>query len=86
MYQDVQAIDKEVRDANMEKLAEDVKQYFIEKYGEEQTEEKQADISESLYKLEKKSVRKMILEEQKRPDGRKIDEIRPLSCEVRSLS
>ncbi len=82
MYQDVQAIDKEVRDANMEKLAEDVKQYFIEKYGEEQTEEKQADISESLYKLEKKSVRKMILEEQKRPDGRKIDEIRPLSCEV----
>ena len=50
--------------------------------GEEVAQEKSSDISESLYKLEKKSVRKMILEEQKRPDGRGIDEIRPLSCEV----
>jgi len=82
MYEDVQAVDKEVRDENMDKLAEDVKAYFVEKYGEEVAQEKVADIGESLYKLEKKSVRKMILEEQKRPDGRKIDEIRPLSCEV----
>lgn len=82
MYQDVQAVDKEVRDTAMDKLAEDVKAYFVEKYGEEVAEEKATDIAESLYKLEKKSVRKMILEEQKRPDGRKIDEIRPLSCEV----
>ena len=82
MYKDVQAVDKEIRDANMDKLAEDVNAYFMEKYGEEVAESKKADIAESLYKLEKKSVRKMILEEQKRPDGRKIDEIRPLSCEV----
>jgi len=66
----------------MDKLSADVMAYFVEKYGEDVADEKKADISESLYKLEKKSVRKMILEEQKRPDGRKIDEIRPLSCEV----
>ncbi len=82
MYEDVQAVDKEVRDTAMEVLLEDVKTYFIEKYGEEVAEEKATDIADSLYKLEKKSVRKMILEEHKRPDGRKIDEIRPLSCEV----
>ncbi len=82
MAQDVQAIDKEVRDENMAKLAEDVQAYFVEKYGEEEAEAKKTDIADSLYKLEKKAVRKMILEEHKRPDGRKIDEIRPLSCEV----
>ena len=82
MYKDVQALDKETRDKNMEKLAEDVKAYFVEKYGEERVEEIKTDIADSLYKLEKKSVRAMILNEHKRPDGRKIDEIRPLSCEV----
>ena len=82
MYQDVQAKDKEVRDSNMDKLSEDVNAYFIEKYGEEKLEEVKQDIADSLYKLEKKCVRKMIFEEHKRPDGREIDEIRPLSCEV----
>lgn len=82
MYKDVQALDKEVRDANMDKLAEDVTAYFVEKYGEERAEEVKQDIADSLYKLEKKCVRKMIFEEHKRPDGRAIDEIRPLSCEV----
>ena len=82
MYKDVQATDKEVRDANMDKLQEDVVAYFTEKYGEEETESKLTDIKESLYKLEKKCVREMILKEHKRPDGRAIDEIRPLSCEV----
>ena len=82
MYKDVQAFDKETRDKNMEVLAEDVKTYFVEKYGDERAEEIKADITDSLYKLEKKSVRAMILNEHKRPDGRQIDEIRPLSCEV----
>ncbi len=82
MYEDVQAADKEVRDANMDKLKEDVTQFYIDKYGEEETENKKRDIADSLYKLEKKCVRKMIFEEHKRPDGRALDEIRPLSCEV----
>ena len=82
MYQDVQAVEKEIRDKNMEALAEDVKTYFTEKYGEERAEEAKQDILDSLYKLEKKCVREMILKEHKRPDGRAIDEIRPLSCKV----
>ena len=82
MYKDVQAIDKEVRDENLDKLKEDVTEYFVEKYGEEDAESKKRDIADSLYKLEKKCVRKMIFEEHKRPDGRALDEIRPLSCEV----
>ena len=82
MYNDVQAQDKEVRDANMEALATDIQNYFVEKYGEEETENKSADIAASIHDLEKQCVREMILKEHKRPDGRKIDEIRPLSCEV----
>ena len=82
MYQDVQATDKTVRDANIEKISEDITNYFVEKYGEEEAAEKTVAIADSIHDLEKACVRKMILEEHKRPDGRKIDEIRPLSCEV----
>ena len=82
MYKDVQAQDKETRDANMEAIAQDIQNYFVEKYGEEETEEKSADIAASIHDLEKKCVREMIHKEHIRPDGRKIDEIRPLSCEV----
>ncbi len=82
MYQDVQAQDKEVRDANIEAISADIQNYFVEKYGEEETQNKQADIAGSIHDLEKECVREMILKEHKRPDGRKIDEIRPLSCEV----
>ena len=82
MYQDVQAQDKEVRDANMDKLAEDIQAYFVEKYGEEETEAKSTEIVNSIHDLEKECVREMIFKEHKRPDGRRIDEIRPLSCEV----
>ncbi len=82
MYQDVQAVDKEVRDENIAKITEDITNYFVEKYGEEETENKKQDIADSIHDLEKECVREMILKEHKRPDGRKIDEIRPLSCEV----
>lgn len=85
MYKDVQATDKEVRDENIDKITEDIKAYVTEKYGEEALEERKNDIAESVHDLEKACVREMILEEHKRPDGRKIDEIRPLSCEVSVL-
>ncbi len=85
MYQEVQAQDKETRDANMEKLTEDIQNYYLEKYGEEKTEEDKRHIADSIHDLEKACVREMILKEHKRPDGRKIDEIRPLSCEVSVL-
>ena len=82
MYQDVQAQDKDTRDANMDAIATDIQTYFTEKYGEEWIEEHASDIAASIHDLEKECVREMILKEHKRPDGRKIDEIRPLSCEV----
>ena len=82
MYQDVQAQEKEVRDANMDKLTEDIIAYYTEKHGEEETEKAMYHITTSIHDLEKKCVREMIYKEHKRPDGRKIDEIRPLSCEV----
>ena len=82
MYVDVQAQDKEVRDANIDKITEDVIAYFIEKYGEEKVEEMKSDILESIHKLEKLCVREMIFVEHKRPDGRSLTDLRPLSCEV----
>ena len=82
MKQDVQTPDKLERDVKIDKLAEDVKAWYVEKFGEEKAEEDKADIGEALYKLQKKTVRKLILEEGKRVDGRGIYDIRPLSCEV----
>ncbi len=82
MYQDVQAVDKEVRDANIDKITEDITNYLLEKYGQEFIDERNQEIGEIIYKLEKKCVRRMIYQDHKRPDGRAIDEIRPLSCEV----
>lgn len=82
MKQDVQTPDKPERDEKIDKLTEDVKAWYCEKYGEEKLEEDSKAIADSLYKLEKKTVRKLILEEGKRVDGRGIYDIRPLSCEV----
>ena len=82
MYQDVQAPDKETRDENMDKITEDITSYVVEKYGEEEAENRKQDIADTVHDLEKECVREMMLKEHKRPDGRKIDELRPLSCEV----
>ena len=82
MKNDVQTPDKIDRDNVLAKLTEDVKTWYAEKFGEEKAEEDSKAIGEALYKLEKKSVRSLILEEGKRVDGRGIYDIRPLSCEV----
>ena len=82
MKKDVQDKDKMVIDRRMDALAEDVKEYLKEKHGEEFVEENKQAIGEVLYKLEKKTVRSLIFDEHKRVDGRALDEIRPLSCEI----
>ena len=82
MKTDVQTPDKIDRDNVLAKLTEDVKAWYKEKFGEEKAEEDKAAIGDALYKLEKKTVRKLILDEGKRVDGRGIYDIRPLSCEV----
>ena len=78
----LQEADKETRDNNISTVTDKIKEAYTEKFGEEALEEHKADIGEAIYKLEKKCVRDMIFFEHKRVDGRKIDEIRPLSCEI----
>ena len=82
MYKDIQEVDKTQRDNNVAIITEDILKYFEEKLDENVLEENKKDIIDSVNKLEKKCVRELIYNEHKRPDGRKIDEIRPLSCEV----
>ncbi|MBQ9314983.1 MAG: polyribonucleotide nucleotidyltransferase [Clostridia bacterium] len=81
MYEAVQAVQKEDRDEKIDALTKEIEEHLKEKYGEEY-DEKAAKLGDAIYKLEKKTVRHMILEEHKRVDGRAIDEIRPLSAEV----
>ena len=82
MKQKVQEKDKETRDNNVDELTAKIQEVYTEKFGEEAFEEHKSDIGEAIYKLEKKCVREMIFNEHKRVDGRALDEIRPLSCEV----
>ena len=78
----VQEIDKDTRDNNVAVLTEEIENALAEKLGEVEFEKRKQEIGEAVYKLEKKCVRDMIFYEHKRVDGRAIDEIRPLSCEV----
>ncbi len=82
MKQDVQTANKPERDAKIDQFTSDVENWYAQKFGEEKLEEDKKAISDAIYKLEKKTVRKLILEEQKRVDGRGIYDIRELSCEV----
>ena len=82
MKEKVQEKDKETRDNNVDELTAKIQEVYTEKFGEEEFEEHKSDIGEAIYKLEKKCVREMIFNEHKRVDGRALDEIRPLSCEV----
>ena len=74
--------DKIERDDAVAALTEEIKNYFAETKGEEFAEENAMAIGEAVYKLEKYTVRGLIFNEHKRVDGRGLDEIRPLSCEV----
>ena len=68
--------DKNLRDQNLQPIEEDVRAKF------DPENERPAVIGECLYKLQKFIVRRWLLEEGKRVDGRKMDEIRPLAAEV----
>lgn len=68
--------EKQVREENIRQITEKLEEAFAD------NEEWLAILGEAIYQYEKKTVRKMILKDQKRPDGRKITEIRPLAAEV----
>ena len=74
--------DKNVREANMKVFYEELYAHFEGKYNEE---ENGAEITEAVEKLMKYIVRRWILDEGKRVDGRGITDIRPLSAEVSIL-
>ncbi|MBQ7534901.1 MAG: polyribonucleotide nucleotidyltransferase [Stomatobaculum sp.] len=68
--------DKMARDKAVDELTERCKEALAEK------EEWLPLIGDAMYQYEKKTVRKMILKDHKRPDGRQITEIRPLAAEI----
>ena len=82
MKEKVQEEDKTIRDKNIDELTEKIVNAFEEKFGEEEKDAHKQDIGEAIYKVEKQCVRELIFNEHKRVDGRALDEIRPLSCEV----
>ena len=82
MSEAVLATDKTVRDEKVEAVNEFVKEEYKNKFGEETYDENKLAVSEALYKLEKKAVRNLVINEGRRVDGRGLDEIRPLSAEV----
>ena len=78
----LQELDKETRENNVANVTAEIEEFLKTKYSEEEFEAIKPQIGEAVYKLEKKTVRYMILEEHKRVDGRAIDEIRPLGAEI----
>ncbi|MCD7739516.1 MAG: polyribonucleotide nucleotidyltransferase [Lachnospiraceae bacterium] len=67
---------KQVRDENIRQITARLEEAFADK------EEWLPLLSDAIYQYQKKTVRKMILKDHKRPDGRAINQIRPLSAEV----
>ena len=68
--------DKQTREENIRVITEKLEEAFAE------NEEWLAVLSEAVYQYQKKTVRKMILKDHKRPDGRAITQIRPLAAET----
>ncbi|MGF0018326.1 polyribonucleotide nucleotidyltransferase [Sporofaciens sp. SGI.106] len=68
--------EKLVREENIRRITEKLEEAFAD------NEEWLAKLGEAVYQYQKKTVRKMILKDHKRPDGRAIDQIRPLAAEI----
>ena len=68
--------EKQVREENIRNITAKLEEAFADK------EEWLAILGEAVYQYQKKTVRKMILKDHKRPDGRALNQIRPLSAEV----
>ena len=69
--------DRHVREKAEEEADAQILEHFAEKYGEQKRE-----ILDTCYKIKKEIMRSKILNQGIRPDGRKLDEIRPIWCEV----
>ncbi|MCB7303542.1 polyribonucleotide nucleotidyltransferase [Bariatricus massiliensis] len=68
--------DKQTREENIRAITDKLAEQFAD------NEEWLAKLGDTVYQYQKKTVRKMILKDHKRPDGRAIDQIRPLAAEI----
>ncbi|MBA4550041.1 polyribonucleotide nucleotidyltransferase [Thermoactinomyces intermedius] len=82
LIQAVQVIDKQERQDAIDQVKEEVLAQMAEELTEEEWAEQEKDMNTVLDQIVKEEVRRLILEEGKRPDGRAVDEIRPLSSEI----
>ena len=82
--------DKTVREERLAVINDKISEYLNKEYAEisgsdNYAKENEPMINECMYKLQKETVRRWLLDDQKRVDGRKMDEIRPLAAEVAVL-
>ncbi len=74
--------EKEARDEKLDELKSEIIEKEVEAAAEDEKEEKEAQVKSALKKVEKELVRSNIIENNKRLDGRKTDEIRPIAAEA----
>ncbi len=74
--------DKLARDAAVDAVQEEITAELLEKFPAEEFPDAEKEIGEVFYKVKKDVVRRMITHEKIRPDGRELEEVRPISCEV----
>lgn len=79
------ALDKKSRKDQFTELGDELKEAMLEKHGEEYMEENGSDIKEYFGKIKKKTIRAMVLQDKKRLDGRRFDEVRNIWTEVNYL-
>ncbi|MCX7951794.1 MAG: polyribonucleotide nucleotidyltransferase [Clostridiales bacterium] len=77
LWDAMQYTDRQERQEKVDEVKQEVFEHFAEQF-----EGAEKDIDDVMYRIMKEHVRKMILEEKRRPDGRTFDEIRPLYSEV----
>ena len=79
----VQVEEKKAREAATEAVKEEVRAVYEERYAEDENFETiMRDVAEILEQMEHAEVRRLITEDKIRPDGRRVDEIRPLDAEI----
>jgi len=86
MIQAIQTQEKKAREAAVDAVMEEATEFFAAVYADrDDYDQLMKDVSNALHDLEKDEVRRLITKERVRPDGRRIDEIRPLSSSVAIL-
>lgn len=86
MIQAIQIQEKKAREAAVDAVMEEATEFFAAVYADrDDYDQLMKDVSTALHDLEKDEVRRLITKERVRPDGRRIDEIRPLSSSVALL-